>query len=184
MKEFMTGHLVPAMGVVFAIVALTLALFDVPARPTQPIFGLRVAPSAEHVTHTSAERARVDDTLTRVLRTLDEGRRPPPATSLPATAVASAPRIAGTNAGVLTPVSAAQPANPNAAQPASADPKLLNAVSALSDAVRAIHDARSEEDLVRAEDLVRNARVQMETNCATSTGPLCASADQIRALGY
>ena len=179
MKEFVTGQLLPFVGVVSTIAVLTLAFFDVPARAPIPVAGLRVPASSEPVALTPSDRARVDDTLTRVLRTLDEGRRAPPAsttrTGAPAPARAFEP-------------SAAQPANPIATQPASPspppDPKLLDAVSALSDAVRAIHDARTEEDVVHAEDLVRNARTQMETSCATSGGPLCASADQIRQLGY
>jgi hypothetical protein len=62
--------------------------------------------------------------------------------------------------------------------------KLLDATSALATAVRAIHEARTEEDIVRAEELVRSAREQMEANCATAPGPLCESAQQIRSLGY
>lgn len=181
MKEFVTGQVVPFVGVVFAIGALTLALFDVPARAPEPVLGLRVPASAEPARRTASERAHIDDTLTRVLRTLDEGRRALPVTASPAALVASTRQPVG-------PASVAERAIAVAQQPISPaappDPNLLNAVSALSDAVRAIHDARTEEDLVHAEELVRNARTQMETTCASSSGPLCASADQIRALGY
>ena len=39
-------------------------------------------------------------------------------------------------------------------------------------------------DAAQAEELVRAARGRMEANCATSPGPLCASAEEIRSLGY
>ncbi|HVW28393.1 MAG TPA: hypothetical protein VHC69_23680 [Polyangiaceae bacterium] len=179
MKEFVTGQLVPFVGVASTIAVLTLAFFDVPPRAPIPVAGLRVPASSEPVALAPSERTRVDDTLTRVLRTLDEGRRAPPTMTAAGTATAG-------SAHVLEP-SAVQPAIP-ATVPASPspppDPKLLDAVSALEGAVRAIHDARTEEDLVHAEDLVRNARAQMDSSCAASGGPLCASADQIRQLGY
>ncbi len=76
------------------------------------------------------------------------------------------------------PLAAQQPAAP------PADPKLLDSVNALADAVRAIHDARTEDDLVHAEELVKNARQQMDSSCSSSGGPLCASAEQIKSLGY
>jgi len=185
-KEFVTGQLMPFVGVVLAIATLTLALFDVPAREPPQIFGLRVPASADPVARTESERERVDDTLTRVLRTLDDGRRQHAAigaepsrvvrdVQVTSPAATAAPRA-------TTPHQATQVAPPsNTPEP---DPNLLSSVSALSDAVRAIHDARSEDDLIHAEDLVRNARVRMESSCATATGPLCASAQQIRALGY
>jgi hypothetical protein len=180
-KEFVTGQVVPFVAVVVAIAALTLALFDVPSRAPAPVLGLRVPASAEPARRTASERAHIDDTLTQVLRTLDQGRRPPAATPTSAPMATSTPQPAGpASVGQSATAIAQQPTSPSPAP----DPKLLDAVSALSDAVRAIHDARSEEDLLHAEELVRNARTRMETSCAGSSGPLCASADQIRALGY
>jgi hypothetical protein len=183
-KEFVAGQLVPFVGVVVAIVALTLALFDVPARAPESLPGMRVPVTAAPALQTASERARVDDTLSQVLRTLDDGRRARAASSSDSPFAARAPRAEArgpvTAPTPATPLSPEQPASPSQAP----DPKLLSAVSALSDAVRAIHDARTEEDLLHAEELVRNARTQMETSCASSSGPLCASADQIRALGY
>jgi hypothetical protein len=178
-KEFVTGQLVPFVGVVFAIAALTLALFDVPARAPAAAAELGLQASAEPASRNSTERARIDDTLTRVLRTLDEGRRAPAAAGSGLPVAVRSPRTTPSPAPRATAI-AEQPASPS--QPP--DATLLGAVSALSDAVRAIHDARSEDDLLHAEELVRNARARMETSCATSSGPLCASADQIRALGY
>jgi hypothetical protein len=181
-KEFVSGQVVPFVGVVFAIAALTLALFDVPSRAPEPVLGLRVPASAQPALRTASERAHIDDTLTQVLRTLDEGRRPPPPRSA-TPLVASAPQPAGpANVAERALAIAQQPTSPSPSP--APDPKLLSAVSALSDAVRAIHDARTEEDLVHAEEMVRSARTQMEASCASASGPLCASADQIRALGY
>lgn len=179
MKEFVTGQVVPFVGVVVAIAALTLALFDVPPRAPVPVLGLRMPASAAPARRTASERTHVDDTLTQVLRTLDQGRRPLAVTRSPSPGTVKASPPAGPAPGAAPAIATAQ--QPTAPVP---DAKLLGAVSALEGAVRAIHDARSEEDLVHAEEMVRNARAQMETSCASSGGPLCASADQIRELGF
>ena len=188
MRDFLTDQLVPFAGVVLTVAALTLALFDVPADAPAAVFGLRVAATAEPAPSASpAERARIDDTLTRVLRSLDNGQRDEPPRAAPTIEPARAPTAVATATAAPAPVmtAAAQaPPVPSPVPTVPSDPKLLGAVTALTDAVRAIHDARTEEDLVRAEDLVRNARTQMESGCATGGGPLCASADQIRSLGF
>lgn len=66
------------------------------------------------------------------------------------------------------------------------DPGLMQTVSALGDAVKAVHAVRTEEDLVRAEDSMRQAREQMEETCKAGGGggPLCDGAAQMRSLGY
>ncbi|HEX3594751.1 MAG TPA: hypothetical protein VHU80_06605 [Polyangiaceae bacterium] len=186
MKAFIADHLLPVFGVLFAITSLTLAFFEVPAVPPSSAPGMRVPPSAEvsssaePIARTPAERARVDDTLTRVLRTLDDGRRDSDLQkAMRADPTRAAPPVK--QAGPAAVPTAATPATTPAPAP---DPKLLDSVSALANAVRAIHDARSEEDLMRAEELVKTAREQMESSCASSSGPLCASAEQIKSLGY
>jgi hypothetical protein len=180
-KQFALAHLLPLVSVVLTIAVLTLALFEVPTMATPPVFGLRVVASAEPIASSASVRAHVDDTLTRVLRALDDGRRDTVAqrtvtTTDPAHPMASASKPLALQGPALA-LQAPTPAP-------TADTKLLDAVSALGDAVRAIHEARSEDDLLHAEDLVRNAREQMESSCATSSGPLCSSAAQIRSLGY
>jgi len=119
----------------------------------------------------------VNDTLREVLRTLDDGRKPTPDAPLRAAPPKGAPSAQPP---------AALPGAPTKTAPATptADSELLRTATSLGEAVKAIHDARSEEDLVRAEELVRVVRERMEANCATAPGPMCQSADQIRSLGF
>ena len=180
-KDVFWQHLLPVGGVTLTVVVLTLSLFDVPPRARDPVLGLRVPASATPVASSAGARAHVNDTLREVLRTLDEGRRPTPDPVVPAVATHKAAQPA-------QPIAPPEePATPTKAAPAAAptaDPELLRTANSLGEAVKAIHDARSEEDLLRAEELVRVVRERMEANCATAPGPMCQSAEQIRSLGY
>ena len=188
MKLFLTESVLPGAGVVIAIIVLTLAFFEVPSRAPDTVAGLRVPASVGPIATSPSARAHVDDTLSRVMRTLDQGRREteppsrpvkPPGPQTKGTAiVAPAGNAATTLPGVT------DPAAPAPASLSATGAKLLDATSALATAVRAIHEARTEEDIVRAEELVRAAREQMDSNCATTPGPMCESANQIRSLGY
>jgi hypothetical protein len=192
-KGFLVESVLPVGGVVIAIAVLTLALFEVPDQAPAGVAGLRIpAMAVGPIAATPSARARVDDTLSRVMRTLDEGRRQAELPSQPVKP--TAPQSTGTavlaptlgapagNAGPKPPGFA--PAVPATTALSATGAKLLNATSALATAVRAIHEARTEEDIVHAEELVRAAREQMQANCATAPGPLCESAEQIRSLGY
>jgi hypothetical protein len=66
------------------------------------------------------------------------------------------------------------------------DPGLIQTLSALGEAVKAVHAVRTEEDIVKAEESIRSAREQMEEACKAggSGGPLCEGASQMRSLGY
>ena len=184
MKRFFTESVLPVAGVAIAVIALTLVFFDVPSRPPPAVAGLRVPASAAPIATSEAARQHLDDTLTRVMRTLDDGRR---RTEAPAqSSRPPEPKPAGP---AMPAPAATAPPNPAAAAPATTSAsatgaKLLDATSTLATAVRAIREARTEEDIVRAEELVRSAREQMEANCATAPGPLCESAQQIRSMGY
>ena len=67
-----------------------------------------------------------------------------------------------------------------------ADPKLFGVVSKLGEAMRIARDARDDQDLERAEELMHSAREEMDSVCdkAGGSGPLCQSAGQIRSLGF
>jgi hypothetical protein len=178
-KDFFWRHLLPFGGVAAAVVVLTLALFDVPQREGVAVFGLRVSASAEPIARSPGARAHVNDTLREVLRTLDDGRRPTPDVLMkPAAAKEPSLRSTGVPAAPASPGATTPPAAP------TADPELLKTATSLGDAVRAIHDARTEEDLLRAEELVRVVRERMEATCGAGSGPLCQSAEQIKSLGY
>jgi hypothetical protein len=181
-KEFLTASVLPVGGVAIAIVALTLTLFAVPPHEIVSVAGTRVTPSTTPipapVAATPSARAHVDDALSQMLRAIDDGRRPKDllaAVPPPGTAPVKPP-TAATAAALVQQVAPPELTN--------ADPGLLQATSALGNAVKAIHEARTEEDLVHAEEMVRTAREQMESGCSTSGGPLCQSAAQIRSLGY
>jgi hypothetical protein len=185
-KLFLTESVLPVAGVVIAIIVLTLALFEVPSREPDAVAGLRVPATVGPIAASPSARAHVNDTLSRVMRTLDEGRRQAELPSQPVKpASAQNPGTAiGTPAGTAPMKLPAAPTAPAATTLPVAASKLLDATNALATAVRAIHEARTEEDIVRAEELVRAAREQMQANCATAPGPLCESAEQIHSLGY
>jgi len=181
-KEFFTASVLPVGGVAIAIVALTLALFEVPPHALVSVAGTRVAPSEAPmpapVAASPSARAHVNDALSQMLRAIDDGRRPKDLlAAAPPPGTATVKPTAAATAGALVQ----QVAPPELT---NADPGLLQATSALGNAVKAIHEARTEEDIVHAEELVRAAREQMQANCATAPGPLCESAEQIRSLGY
>jgi hypothetical protein len=52
--------------------------------------------------------------------------------------------------------------------------------------MRIAREARDDKDLEHAEQLMRDARQEMEASCdkAGGAGPLCQSAEQIRSFGY
>ena len=179
-KDVFWQHLLPVGGVTLTVVVLTLSLFDVPPRARDPVLGLRVPASAAPIASSPGARAHVNDTLREVLRTLDEGRKPTPDPVVPAVAAQKAAQPAQPTA---APAETTAPAKAPPAAP-TADTELLRTANSLGDAVKAIHDARSEEDLLRAEELVRVVRERMEANCATAPGPMCQSAEQIRSLGF
>lgn len=189
----MVESLLPLLGVCALVAGLTLALFDVPGRPSVTVRVATAAPAASSTPSKEAAprilprppstpeetlerlprdtplvRDRLSEVLGQAMRQIGP-RKPRPAGAQPFGLGAAVP------GGPSPPTEAAPP-----------DPGLLGAVTALGDAVKAIHEARSEEDIVRAEESVRGAREKMEAACqAGGTGaPLCAGAAQIRSLGY
>jgi hypothetical protein len=192
LKQVLSESVLPVVAVGAAIVALTLALFDVPA--TAPV---KVAPAtaqAEPAPAESAEppvdpyatklvtREELNQTLGRALRMLDTARvngPPPPA-------VASAPAPAGQVPAAGAPVIAGgSPALPAATSTGPDQQGLMLSVTTLGEAIKATRDARTEEDLVRAEEALRAARQQMEGSCGATPGnPLCDSAQAIKSLGF
>jgi hypothetical protein len=60
--------------------------------------------------------------------------------------------------------------------------QLLSTVNALANAIKATREARTEQDLVNAENQLRTAREQMAATCGAAGGPLCDSARQIQSM--
>ncbi|HVU02259.1 MAG TPA: hypothetical protein VHE30_10930 [Polyangiaceae bacterium] len=188
MKDFLVETALPFLGVCATISGVTATLFDVPAHAP------RAAPPAV-VTPEPApaeRREQVSEVLSRAMRNLDLARMPRAAPRAPA-AVAPSTRAAGTSlpAVALPPLApgapaALAPASPDVLpiEPSPTDPTLLSAVAALGDAVKAVHEVRTEEDLVAAEGRMRAAREQMEAACKSGAGPLCEGAAQMKDLGY
>lgn len=182
--------MLPSLGVCALVLGLTLALFDVPGRPPvtvrtalaassaiAEVAVTRMAPGPAASPEETLERLPRDTPLVRdrLSEVLGQAMRQiGPRKRLPTT---GQPGFGG---GALVTGGASPPAE------APPDPGLLGAVTALGDAVKAIHEARSDEDLVHAEESVRGAREKMEAACqAGGTGaPLCVGAAQIRSLGY
>lgn len=172
MREFFVESLLPFATVCAVIAGFTLAIFDVPNAP--PPAGS--APPVSVVVETPAvipdkpsepppkdlrnEREQINDVLARAVRSL-----------------AAPPTPAG---------SAVPGAAPLGASEAPPDPKIFGVVSKLSQAMQVARDAKDDRDLLRAEELMRSAREEMDSVCdkAGGGGPMCQSAGQIRAMGF
>jgi len=187
----------PFVLVCAVVFGLTFVLFNVPA--TAPV--AIVPPAAPKLSTT--DRAALNDSLTQAMRLLDGARtaRPPvparaaPTTTrssvhvAPSTAVSPLP-VAPVGAPPVVP--ALSPAAFNTAPAEAPVPtegpspaeQTLSAVSALSNAIQAARNARTEADLVYAEQQMRIAREQMEANCGDNAGPMCQSAEQIRNMWF
>ena len=190
MPGFWTEVAVPLLAVSAVVAGLTALLFDVPpeTRPdaagesVAPPTATRTAPSAHGPMALGAAReapaapiprpqeqlvGRMNEVMAEALRNL-------------ASSGAGQPNEGSNQTGpVGQPAPGAAPAN----EPA-VDPALPATMSRLADAVQAARDARDERDLARAEQMLRETRVQMERSCAEPNSPLCQSAEQMRKLGY
>ena len=174
MREFLIDAVLPFFGVCGLVFGLTFGLFEVPSGPPATVSTVSTearmhpAPSAPEASAAGLPpdappaREQLNDVLARAMRQLNAGRMARP------------------------PEGAAVGAAPRAETPTPADPGLFRTVSALGEAVKAVHEARTEEDIVRAEASMRGAREQMEATCQAggASGPLCEGAAQIRSLGY
>ena len=180
----------PFVGVCAATLGLTLTLFDVPMEA--PESARPIAASAPP----SASPPVQDPAAPRRPLPAEPQRTPPSPESVPS---ALAPRLDALNAllaqalqtlgpkgpsGAMDPAPArgAAPSDPPAAP--TVDPNFLAVVPSLSQAIQAARNARTEEDLVRAESMMHAATDQMQAACTTSGGPLCDGARQMRSLGY
>jgi hypothetical protein len=179
LKDLLTDAL--AFLLVVAVVSsITLLAFDVPARP--PPRAVSTAPLKP-----GKADERLNEIFARAVRSLDQ---PPPgvddATLAAALASARATAPAGAN-GVPGTVTGGGALPPSGLDTRAAPPEgsqTMNAISALGAAIRASRDARTEKDLLVAEERLRAARQQMESTCGVAAGPLCDGARQMRELGY
>jgi len=178
-KEFLSESVLPFLGVCGLILGLTAGIFDVPATPpasasrtpaaSRSAVGAEgagelappaAAPGAFGVQRRPPRLDQTNEVLARAVRALSAGRGEPQ------------PRVEAS-------------ARTEPGLPEGDGQKVLGALPALDDAVRAVRDARTEEDFVRAEEKVRAARAAMEATCGPGGGgPLCDSARQMRGLGY
>ncbi len=195
MGHFLSGSVLPFGAISTAIVGLTMSLFDVPK--DAPVVFTR-SPEL-----TSAGSATMNDALAKAFRALDTERRrdasaaattTPSPTIAPTAVTPPAPPNPATNSPSLNAMPSPAPdiatmlggpVNGGGTENArtAAELNVLKSVNALADAVKAIRDARNEDDIVHAEDQMRAARVQMEATCA-SGGPLCDSAREVKSIGF
>lgn len=181
MKEFLTDSVLPLAGVCAAIASLTLALFDVPRAPPS-----QVSPAGSE--SSLAARDPMNESLSRVLQALNASRGPSaaPRPETCCTGSASPPPVARPSVAVPNGSTGAfaAGAGPGAVGTPPPTPELLDAVTALAEAVKAVRSARTEEDIVHAEAQVRAARQLMEATCGAAGGPVCDSAREVRSLGF
>lgn len=172
MREFLIESVVPFFGVCGLVFGLTFGLFEVPSGPPAAVsMEARMHPARSTPEEGAARqppdlppaREQLNDVLARAVRQLNAGRMARPSEGAAIGAIA-----------------------PPGVTPTPPDPGLLETVSALGEAVKAVHEARTEEDIVRAEARMRGAREQMEATCKAggAGAPLCEGAAQIRSLGY
>jgi hypothetical protein len=172
-KETLIDSVLPLFAVCALVAGITWLGFDVPAEA--PLAG---AVGAGPLVPTN--RASLNTALTEVLATLEAARTAPtasPSGEAPGVIPASAP---GRNEGnAPAPTAGANETDLVAPQ------QLLSATMALTNAIKTIREARTEQDLVHAESELRAAREQMAATCGPSGGgPMCASAHEIEALGF
>jgi hypothetical protein len=183
-RAFLIESVLPFFGVCGLVFGLTFGLFEVPNGPPAAVsMEARVDPARSAPEEGAARlppeappaREQLNDVLARAVRQLNAGRMARPSEGAAIGAIAPP----GITNGIV-----AAGAAPRAETPA--DPGLLQTVSALGEAVKAVHDARTEEDILRAEARMRGAREQMEATCKAggAGAPLCEGAAQIRSLGY
>jgi hypothetical protein len=61
----------------------------------------------------------------------------------------------------------------------------MSAVTSLTEAVKAVRSARTEEDFMRAEQQMRAAREQMQAACTSgANSAFCDSAREMSSLGF
>jgi hypothetical protein len=61
----------------------------------------------------------------------------------------------------------------------------MSAVASLTEAVKAVRSARTEEDFVRAEEQMRTVRSQMQAACTSgANSAFCDSANEMGSLGF
>jgi len=154
-KEFLAQSLLPLLVVCGLVSGATALFFDVPASPPPET---HVAPAASGLTPVPVE--------------LSPNLRKQRLNELMA-------RAAVTFAGDGVPTG---PAPAASVVPGGVD--LQSAASALAEAVRAARDARTETELLRAEDKLRAARLRMDGVCSAAGGPMCESAKQMRSMGF
>lgn len=186
------GEVLPFALVCAAVAGLTVALFGVPrAAPA-------AAPPRAETPFPSASARRMDEAMTRAIAALKAARNQTDSV-LPAPAKAAPPRAAtpGTSpsskaprASSAAPLPAAggnEPAAPPLPAPGAPETSapVMTAVTSLSEAVKAVRGARTEQDFVRAEEQMRAVRAQMQAACAAGTSSaFCDSAREMNSLGY
>lgn len=181
LDEFLKDAAAPAAAVIASVAALTALLFDVPA--AAPEERLRSASAAARgiapgepaapgpggvparADTTEYRRERMNEVVARAMRVLSD----PGGAGLPAPAASGG-----------TPPGAASGAP--AAAVASADPAVTSVVEGLGAAIVAARNARTEEDLVRAEEALRTAQRQMALACRGGNAVLCQGAAQMDRL--
>jgi Sec-independent protein translocase protein TatA len=185
-RTFLLEEALPFAAVGAGVILLTLVFFGPPKRIKD------ASRSASELTPTTAASAtRMEAAMSRAIDALRAARRQADAT-LPAAQRAPTPKNATAKASSAVPSAAAlgtgtplPGAAPVATITEAQSSSVLSAVSSLTDAVKAVREARTEEDFVRAEDRMRTAREQMQSACASgANGAFCESAKEMGSLGF
>jgi hypothetical protein len=184
-KEFLLSETLPFTGVCLVVVGATFSLFGMP-RPAPAV------PSG-----TATQTRRMDEAMARAIAALKVARSQADAT-LPAASMppgrphavnTAAPRKPNATATAAPPAAASAATTPvvddSAANARAAAAPVLDVVSSLTEAVKAVREARTDEDFARAEDRMRDAREQMQNACTSgANSAFCDSAREMGSLGF
>lgn len=196
MKVFFKEQVLPFLLVCVTVVGLTVACYGLPKEPPpKPLaIGTRFSP---------VQNQQREDALVRAIDVLRGARSQaestlPPRTKPAAKVAASPARGRNPNAPQQAPgaspiamggtvVPAGMPAEPSLSDPPSAATiaPVMAAVTSLSEAVKSIRSARTEEDFLRAENQMRTVKTQLQAACTSgASSAFCDSAKEIDSLGF
>jgi hypothetical protein len=175
MRELFQDAILPLFVIVAFVFGVTLLAFDGPPGPArassadQP--GASASAQAAHLPPSPVlspdglearrpMRETANEVLARAMRTFD------------------APKSGATQEHTAAPDPARAAPGPEKTEETS------TAMSAIAAAIRATREARTEADLIHAENALREARRRMQAGCAATGGPLCKSAEEMQRLGF
>lgn len=186
MKAFLTDALLPFVAVTLTVAILTLAIFDPPPRVPLEKEPVTLAHGTNEADAGSISRD--EPAAASQPAPIELGQSAPPRGRTERERVEKEKAMQDMNeifARALRNMSFERPAPGTLQSPTEQlDPNLPTSLQKLGQAIQAARNARTEQDLVEAEKMLKSAREHMEQTCGKPGSPLCQSAKSIKELGY